>query len=172
MLEVLSFTNNLLGYGLTSFNKDSSANFSGEKSTIKISKVSILRVYVKKLSHGSYNFRQTHFKYFSRIFKDKLQFSRTKIYLINRHSLTPLDHPIGVNSSWSHLRFLLLRPSLITLFYSTFHCIASEVQKKHLKYRNRNRNKILLMHKNVFTLPVSFTGSYTEDEPNFLSKII
>ena len=23
------------------------------------------------------------------------------------------------------------------------------------------------MHKNVFTLPVRFTGSYTEDEPNF-----
>ena len=23
------------------------------------------------------------------------------------------------------------------------------------------------MHKNVFTLPMSFTGSYTEDEPNF-----
>ena len=23
------------------------------------------------------------------------------------------------------------------------------------------------MHKNVFTLPVSFTGSYAEDEPNF-----
>ena len=23
------------------------------------------------------------------------------------------------------------------------------------------------MHKNVFTLPVSFAGSYTEDEPNF-----
>ena len=22
------------------------------------------------------------------------------------------------------------------------------------------------MHKNVFTLPVSFTGSYTKDEPN------
>ena len=22
------------------------------------------------------------------------------------------------------------------------------------------------MHKNVFTLPVSFTGSYTEDEPH------
>ena len=22
------------------------------------------------------------------------------------------------------------------------------------------------MHKNVFTLPVSFTGSYTEDKPN------
>ena len=26
------------------------------------------------------------------------------------------------------------------------------------------------MHKNVFTLPVSFTGSYTEDEPNFPRK--
>ena len=23
------------------------------------------------------------------------------------------------------------------------------------------------MHKNIFTLPMSFTGSYTEDEPNF-----
>ena len=23
------------------------------------------------------------------------------------------------------------------------------------------------MHKNVFTLPASFTGSYTVDEPNF-----
>ena len=23
------------------------------------------------------------------------------------------------------------------------------------------------MHKNSFTLPMSFTGSYTEDEPNF-----
>ena len=64
--NVRSFVIYQLGYGLTSFNKDSSANFSGEKSTIKISKVSILRVYVKKLSHGSYNFRQTHFKYFSR----------------------------------------------------------------------------------------------------------
>ena len=26
------------------------------------------------------------------------------------------------------------------------------------------------MHKNVFTLPMSFTGSYNEDEPNFLQK--
>ena len=35
--------------------------------------------------YGSYmyNFRQTNFKDF---FKDKLQFSRTKIYLINSHS--------------------------------------------------------------------------------------
>ena len=26
---------------------------------------------------------------------------------------------------------------------------------------------MLFMHKNIFTLPMSFTGSYTEDEPNF-----
>ena len=26
---------------------------------------------------------------------------------------------------------------------------------------------ILFMHKNNFTLPMSFTSSYTEDEPNF-----
>ena len=30
-----------------------------------------------------------------------------------------------------------------------------------------NRNKILLLHKTVLTLPVRFTGSYTENEPNF-----
>ena len=28
-------------------------------------------------------------------FMDKSQFSRTKIYLINQHSLTPFDHSIG-----------------------------------------------------------------------------
>ena len=28
-------------------------------------------------------------------FKEKLHFSRTKINLINQHSLTPFDHPIG-----------------------------------------------------------------------------
>ena len=32
---------------------------------------------------------------FQGFFKDKLQFSRTEIYLINQHSLTPFDHPIG-----------------------------------------------------------------------------
>ena len=41
----------------------------------------------------------------------------------------------------------------------------------HVRYRNSIRNKEtkkkLFMHKNVFTLPVSFTGSYSEDEPNF-----
>ena len=32
---------------------------------------------------------------FKVFFKDNLHFWRTKIYLINRHSLTPFDHPIG-----------------------------------------------------------------------------
>ena len=33
---------------------------------------------------------------FQEFFKDKLQFSRTTIFLLNRrHSLTPFDHPIG-----------------------------------------------------------------------------
>ena len=32
---------------------------------------------------------------FQGFFKDKLQFTRTKIYLINWHSLTPFDHSIG-----------------------------------------------------------------------------
>ena len=57
---------------------------------------------------------------FQGFFKDKLQFLRTKIYLINWHSLTPFDYPIGYNMSWSNLQFLL-RPLLITLFYTTFH---------------------------------------------------
>ena len=30
-----------------------------------------------------------------------------------------------------------------------------------------SRSKILFMHKNVFTLSVSFTASYTKDEPTF-----
>ena len=32
---------------------------------------------------------------FQGFFKDKLQSLRTKIYLINLHSLSPYDHPIG-----------------------------------------------------------------------------
>ena len=43
----------------------------------------------------------------------------------------------------------------------------------HLRYRNSIWNKeteikyCSFSKNNVFTLPVSFTGSYTEDEPNF-----
>ena len=45
------------------------------------------------------------------------EFSRTKIYLINRHSLPPLIILLAKTcTSWSHLRFLLLRSSLIILF--------------------------------------------------------
>ena len=43
--------------------------------------------------------------------------------------------------------------------------ITYEVKKKYFK--KRNRNKILLTHKNVFMLPIRLTDSYTEDEPNF-----
>ena len=41
----------------------------------------------------------------------------------------------------------------------------------HLRYRksisNKETNKILFMHKNIFTVPVNFARSYTEDERNF-----
>ena len=42
--------------GLTSFNKDNSGNYSGEKSTMKLSRMSIFREYVKRtLSQISYS---------------------------------------------------------------------------------------------------------------------
>ena len=38
-------------------------------------------------------------------------------------------------------------------------------------FEKRNRNKILFMHKNFLTLPVSLsTSSYIKDEPNFPQK--
>ena len=55
-----------------------------------------------------------NFKWFQGYFKDKLQSPRPKIYSMNRHSLTPLDHPLGLNTPWTHLRFFLLRPLFIT----------------------------------------------------------
>ena len=131
--NVGSFVIYQLGDGLTSFNKNSSANFSGEKKYHKDFQGVYFASICEKTLTWFVQLQTNHFKDFSRIFNDKLQFSRTKIYLINRHSLTPVDHPIGLNSSWSHLRFLVLQLLLITLFYTTFHCIASEVQKKHLK---------------------------------------
>ena len=36
-----------------------------------------------------------------------------------------------------------------------------------IAFEIKKQNIILFMHKNVFTLPVSFTCSYTEDKPNF-----
>ena len=55
-------------------------------------------------------------------FNDKLQFSRTKINSINQHPLPPLITLLAKTTwkSWHHLRFVLLRPSLIPLFYTTF----------------------------------------------------
>ena len=51
MLEVLRPVE-----GLTSFNKDNSGNYSGEKSTMKLSGVSIFREYAKRtLSQISYS---------------------------------------------------------------------------------------------------------------------
>ena len=66
--------------------------------------------------HGSHNFRQ--FKPISGTFqgfsKDKLQFSRTKICLINRPSITTFDNPIQLTHVMaSFIRFFLLRPSLV-----------------------------------------------------------
>ena len=44
-----------------------------------------------------------NFRWSIGFFKGKLQLSRTKIYLINQHSLTLYDHPIGQNTSWSRI---------------------------------------------------------------------
>ena len=52
--NVRRFINLRSGEGLTSFYKDDGANFSGEKSTIKLSRVSIFGQYAKKtLNHKS-----------------------------------------------------------------------------------------------------------------------
>ena len=49
------------------------------------------------------------------------------------------DYPIGKNTSWSRLRFLLLRSTLITLFYSTFRKNYNKMTgydlRLHLRYR-------------------------------------
>ena len=80
---------------------------------------------------------------FQRSFKDRLQFFKVKIYLINWDSLTLFDK----KNDW------------------VWPAIACEVQKIAFE-KKRNRNEILFMHKNVLTLLVSFTGSYTKDETN------
>ena len=75
-----------------------------------------------------------------------------------------------------HLRFLFLQPWLITLFYAMFRkktlCKMTGYDlQMHLRNRksisHKETNKILFMHKNIFTVPVNFTRSYTEDERNF-----
>ena len=113
---------------------------------------------------------------FQGFFKGKFQFSRTKIYLINRHSLTPSDHLIGKNTSWNHLPILLLRPSWITIFLLLFRNEALQsdcvwlscncIWGTEIAFEIKKQKYNIVHAQNVFTLPVSFTGSYTEDEAN------
>ena len=86
-------------------------------------------------------------------FKDKLQFSRTKIYLINWHSFTsPRPHPkpfwspyCGLNTSWSHLRLLRLPPLcshfFILLSATRLRKMTGYDLQLHLRYRNSIWNK-------------------------------
>ena len=60
---------------------------------------------------------------------------------------------------WSRFTCKFWQISHITCFINQF------------SFEERNTNKILFMHKNVLTLPVSLiTSSYTKDEPNFPQK--
>ena len=103
------------------------------------------------------------FKVFSRT---NYSFQRLRVFLINWH-LTPLGKtPHGViyefyffGHRWSHYFILLSATRLCK--------ITGYDLQLHLRYRNSIWNKIMFMYKNVFTLNVSFTGSYNEDEPNF-----
>ena len=56
------------------------------------------------LPHGSYNFRQEKIsRTFQGFFKDKLQFLRTKIYIIDQHSLTPFWSPYWLTPRMSQI---------------------------------------------------------------------
>ena len=128
--------------------------------------------------HGSCNFRQTNFEDVSRIFKGKLQFSRTTIYSINRQSLTSFWTPYLLNHSMESFTIFTssaMVDHIILCYFTQQHfakwlgmtcnCIwgteiAFEIKKK------KTEIKYCLCTK-CFTLPVSFTGSYTEDETNF-----
>ena len=65
------------------------------------------------LPHGSYNFRQKKIsRTFQGFFKDKLQFLRTKIYIIDQHSLTPFWSPYWLTPRMSQI-FLEKQNNLI-----------------------------------------------------------
>ena len=65
------------------------------------------------LPHGSYNFRPKKIsRAFQGFFKDKLQFLRTKIYVINHHSLTPFWSPYWLTPRMSQI-FLEKQNNLI-----------------------------------------------------------
>ena len=69
---------------------------------------------------------------------------------------------------WSHFLKLLSITTLCKMAPVTGYNLQG-----HLRYRNsiwnkgNEKNKTLFMHKSVFTLPKSFTGHYTKDQPNF-----
>ena len=91
-------------------------------------------------------FAQLQTNKFQGLFKDKLQFSRTKIYSINRPSLTPFWTPYWLkhvmesvicnfyfSHGWSHYFTLL---STTKLWKMTGYDL-----QLHLRYRNRIKNK-------------------------------
>ena len=104
----------------------------------------------------SYGDVQLQTNKFQGYFKDKLQFSRTKIYLINRHCLTPFDQSILAKT----------RHGIIYDFYffgrrwSHYFILLSATRLCKMRYRNsiwnqyRNRNNILFIHKNVLRYPL------------------
>ena len=110
---------------------------------------------------------------FQGFFKDKLQFTRTKIYLINRHSLIPLKH-------WSRYWPKHVMESF-TIFYFFGHTtfrnktlqnnwvwlvIASEVQNsiwnKETEINYCSCTKMFSCYPWVLQVLI-----YTKDEPNF-----
>ena len=79
-------------------------------------------------------------KDFSRIFQGQITVFKDWNLCNKSAFVNPLfDYPIGKNTSWSRLRFLLLRSTLITLFYSTFRKNYNKMTgydlRMHLRYR-------------------------------------
>ena len=75
------------------------------------------------LEDGSNIFRQTNFKdFWGGVSRTNYSFEGLTEDLFNKPAFfNPLWSPYWLLRSWNNLRFLLLRPSLITLFYTTFH---------------------------------------------------
>ena len=124
-----------------------------------------------KPKHGSYNFRKTNSKDFSRIFQ-----GQRYIHFTNSTFFNPFWSPYWLKhviESFTIFTSSAIIDHIILHYFPqhdfakwlgmTWNCIwGTEIEFEKL----RNRSKIF-MHKNVFTLPVSFTGSYTENKPNF-----
>ena len=127
--------------------------------------------------HSSCNFRQTNFEDFSRIFRGKLQFSRTKFYSIIRQSLTSFWTPYLLNHSMESFTIFTssaMVDHFILCYFPQQHfakwlgmtCNCIWGTDRNSIWNKETEIKYCLCTK-CFTLPVSFTGSYTEDETNF-----